>query len=60
MSDETIFEQDGPVAILTFNRPEARNAMTWEMYEALRERAPELAALARPTDPAAVFDLLHR
>jgi enoyl-CoA hydratase len=34
---ETIFEQDGPVAILTFNRPEARNAMTWEMYETLRE-----------------------
>ncbi len=34
---ETIFEQDGPVAILTFNRPDARNAMTWEMYEALRE-----------------------
>jgi enoyl-CoA hydratase/carnithine racemase len=33
----TIFEQDGPVAWLTFNRPEARNAMTWEMYETLRE-----------------------
>ena len=31
----TIFETDGPVATLTFNRPEARNAMTWEMYEAL-------------------------
>jgi enoyl-CoA hydratase len=31
----TIFETDGPIAILTFNRPEARNAMTWEMYEAL-------------------------
>ena len=37
MADDTIFEQDGPVAWLTFNRPEARNAMTWEMYEALRE-----------------------
>jgi enoyl-CoA hydratase len=36
MSD-IIFEQNGPVAWLTFNRPEARNAMTWEMYEALRE-----------------------
>jgi enoyl-CoA hydratase/carnithine racemase len=31
----TIFETDGPLAILTFNRPDARNAMTWEMYEAL-------------------------
>src|SRR3954469_14060881 len=35
MSDETIFEQDGAVAILTFNRPEARNAMTWGMYATL-------------------------
>ena len=31
----TIFETDGPLALLTFNRPEARNAMTWEMYESL-------------------------
>jgi enoyl-CoA hydratase/carnithine racemase len=31
----TIFETDGPVATLTFNRPEARNAMTWDMYAAL-------------------------
>ncbi len=31
----TTFETDGALAILTFNRPEARNAMTWEMYEAL-------------------------
>jgi enoyl-CoA hydratase len=37
MADETIFEQDGAVAILTFNRPEARNAMTWGMYETLGE-----------------------
>jgi enoyl-CoA hydratase len=31
----TVFEVDGPIATLTFNRPEARNAMTWEMYESL-------------------------
>src|SRR5712691_3813028 len=31
----TIYETDGPLAVLTFNRPEARNAMTWEMYDAL-------------------------
>ena len=31
----TASEVDGPLAILTFNRPEARNAMTWDMYEAL-------------------------
>jgi len=34
---ETIFATDGPLAILTFNRPEARNAMTWAMYDALVE-----------------------
>ena len=32
---ETIFQIDGPFAVLTFNRPEARNAMTWAMYDAL-------------------------
>ncbi|WP_192498759.1 enoyl-CoA hydratase [Ornithinimicrobium pratense] len=26
---------EGPVLAVTFNRPEARNAMTWAMYEAL-------------------------
>ena len=32
---ETIFQIEPPLAILTFNRPEARNAMTWAMYQAL-------------------------
>lgn len=31
----TIFDVHGAVASLTFNRPEARNAMTWDMYERL-------------------------
>src|SRR5438477_9746294 len=31
----TIFEAAGPIATFTFNRPDARNAMTWEMYDAL-------------------------
>jgi enoyl-CoA hydratase len=30
-----LFEKDGPLAIVTFNRPEARNAITWEMYDGL-------------------------
>jgi enoyl-CoA hydratase/carnithine racemase len=30
-----IFEIHGPLGFLTFNRPDALNAMTWEMYEAL-------------------------
>ena len=32
---DLICELEGPVAWLTFNRPQARNAMTWEMYEGL-------------------------
>ena len=32
---QTSFETDAPLAMLTFTRPEARNAMTWEMYDAL-------------------------
>lgn len=31
----TIFDVSGPIASLTFNRPESRNALTWEMYDAL-------------------------
>ena len=32
---DTIFQIDPPFAFLTFNRPQARNAMTWAMYDAL-------------------------
>jgi enoyl-CoA hydratase/carnithine racemase len=35
VAEHTLFETAGHVATLTFNRPEARNAMTWEMYESL-------------------------
>ena len=31
----TLYATEGPIATLTFNRPEARNAMTWAMYDAL-------------------------
>ena len=33
----TIFMSRGPVAFFTINRPEAGNAMTWAMYDALVE-----------------------
>jgi enoyl-CoA hydratase len=36
-TDQLLFERRGPAAFVTFNRPEARNAMTWEMYNALYE-----------------------
>ncbi|MBI4493435.1 MAG: enoyl-CoA hydratase/isomerase family protein [Chloroflexi bacterium] len=32
---ELVYEREGPLALVTFNRPEARNAMTFAMYEAL-------------------------
>jgi enoyl-CoA hydratase/carnithine racemase len=34
-TSRVLFERDGAAAFLTFNRPEARNAMTWDMYDAL-------------------------
>jgi enoyl-CoA hydratase/carnithine racemase len=35
--DSLRVERDGRVVMLTFNRPEARNAMTFEMYERLHD-----------------------
>ncbi len=32
---EALFDVDGAIAVLTFNRPQARNALTWAMYDAL-------------------------
>jgi enoyl-CoA hydratase len=34
-TSRVLFDVDGPIASVTFNRPEARNAMTWDMYDAL-------------------------
>jgi enoyl-CoA hydratase len=50
----TVFETNGPIATLTFNRPEARNAMTWEMYDAL------VAACVRVDEDAAIRVLVFR
>lgn len=36
-TSRVLFDINGPVASLTFNRPEARNALTWEMYQRLVE-----------------------
>ncbi len=35
MSGQTVYEVKDGVAHVTFNRPEARNAMTWAMYDGL-------------------------
>jgi len=44
MTEHFLVERDGPAALLTFNRPEARNSMTFEMYDALHDACTELDA----------------
>ncbi|MGO9028847.1 MAG: enoyl-CoA hydratase/isomerase family protein [Acidimicrobiales bacterium] len=44
---ELVAERDGPVLTLTINRPERRNAMTWEVIDGLRRHVAEAKA-----DPA--------
>jgi enoyl-CoA hydratase/carnithine racemase len=34
-SSNVLWDIDGSIGTLTFNRPQARNALTWEMYDAL-------------------------
>jgi enoyl-CoA hydratase len=34
-TEDLLYERQGSVAFLTFNRPHARNALTWAMYEGL-------------------------
>jgi len=41
---EVLVARDGPIVTLTFNRPEARNAMTWGMYQRLYEACEEVDA----------------
>ena len=41
-SQEILFEVEGQIATITFNRPEAMNAMTWNMYDRLVGYCDEL------------------
>ena len=43
-SEHVLVERDGPIVTLTFNRPEARNAMTWDMYQRLYDVCEEVDA----------------
>ncbi len=40
--DEVLMTREGPVVTLTFNRPDARNAMTWHMYDRLDQACEEV------------------
>jgi enoyl-CoA hydratase/carnithine racemase len=42
--EEVLVSREGPIVTLTFNRPEARNAMTWGMYQRLYEVCEEVDA----------------
>jgi enoyl-CoA hydratase len=46
MTDDLLVAREGPVAFLTVNRPDARNSMTFDMYEALHD-----ACVAFDADP---------
>ena len=41
-SEHVVVERSGAIVTLTFNRPEARNAMTWEMYDRLYQACEEV------------------
>jgi enoyl-CoA hydratase/carnithine racemase len=43
-ADELIVERRGPVTWVTFNRPHARNALTWNMYTRLEAACHEVNA----------------
>lgn len=43
-AEHLLYHQNGPVAFVTFNRPEARNAMTFEMYRRLSEACERVDA----------------
>lgn len=43
MSGEVTLAYEGRIATLTFDRPEARNAMTWAMYQQLAQHCRQLA-----------------
>jgi enoyl-CoA hydratase/carnithine racemase len=42
VNKELLIERDGAIVTVTFNRPEARNAMTWGMYQGLYEACEEV------------------
>jgi enoyl-CoA hydratase/carnithine racemase len=43
-SSNVVWEVNGSIATLTFNRPHARNALTWEMYDAVHEACERVDA----------------
>src|SRR5690349_24399679 len=44
MDDELLYREDGHVGVITLNRPDARNALTWTMYRLLEAAVRETTA----------------
>lgn len=42
---QLLFAQDGPLAVVTLNRPHAHNALTWTMYDALVEACEKVDSI---------------
>jgi enoyl-CoA hydratase/carnithine racemase len=42
--DDVLVTREGPIVTLTFNRPAAHNALTWEMYERLYQTSESVDA----------------
>ena len=43
-TDPVLVARGGPILTVTFNRPDARNALTWDMYERLHRACDEVDA----------------
>jgi enoyl-CoA hydratase len=43
-SSNVVWDIEGSVGVLTFNRPHARNALTWDMYDGLRDACAQVEA----------------
>jgi len=59
-TDELLYQRQGPIAFLTFNRPQARNALTWPMYEGLYDCCEHVEADDRPVVVERSLEVGHR
>ncbi len=55
MNDLATLTVDGPIATLTLNRPDARNALSLDLLHALHARLDELERAAEPTGPTVLI-----